>query len=86
MATFYDFTAYLLLRAVVGRVVKLRDGRIGMIRHVETNSLGGVSARRAYVVGIEKEFGVWVTRFEIATFYGVVDGVATSATEVAPVA
>jgi hypothetical protein len=69
----FDFTAYLRQPFAAGRMVKLHDGRIGLIDTVETNTLGGVTARRAYIVGVEKEFGAWVTRFEIARYYGVVD-------------
>jgi hypothetical protein len=81
-----DFAKYMAEPMAAGRAVRLHDRRIGVIDSVRVNTLGGITTQRAYVVGVAKEFAVWVTRDEIARFYGVVEGVATSARDTAPIA
>lgn len=74
-----------------GRVVKLDDGRIGIVDTVRPSpcceACGSTQQiDRAYVVGIEREFAAWVLFTEIVRVYRVLEGVATSAAEAAPVA
>jgi hypothetical protein len=67
-----------------GRVVKLDDGRIGIVEYAwESPYCGKPQVERAYVVGIEKEFAVWASREQIVRVYGVPDGVASVAAEAA---
>jgi len=65
-----------------GNVVKLDDGRIGIVEYAWSHPYC-TGPERCYVVGIEQEFADWVTREQIARVYGVVDGVASVAAEAA---
>lgn len=58
-----------------GNVVKLDDGRIGIVDTMRQSPMVGPDGKpeqidRAYVVGIEKEFADWVVLNEISTVYG----------------
>jgi hypothetical protein len=67
-----------------GRVVKLDDGRIGIVDCVRPSPCCEACGSkqdidRAYVVGIEKEFAAWVLITEVVRVYGVLEPAAVSA-------
>lgn len=75
-----------------GRVVKLDDGRIGIVDCVRPSpcceACGSMQQiDRAYVVGVEKEFAAWVLFTEVVRVYGVLEPAAVSASKTpAPIA
>jgi hypothetical protein len=54
-----------------GRVVRLDDGRIGLVEFAWEHPYCTGEAR-CFVVGVEREFADWVTREQIVRVYGVV--------------
>lgn len=71
-------------KIAAGRVVKLDDGRIGIIDCIKPSPMANEQGiDRAYVVGVEKEFAAWVLFEQIVKVYGVA---ATATTDGAAIA